>query len=50
MPLKDITLCGDAAKFEVSVLREHWMKFTNILLERTVMNNGLQSRLRSEQR
>lgn len=38
--VKDITLCGDAAKFEVSVLREHWMKFTNILLERTVMNTA----------
>ncbi len=36
--VKKATDNGDVAKLEASALREPWMNFTNILLERTVFN------------
>ncbi len=36
--VKEITLSGDVAKIETSIVREFWMVFTNVLLERTVLS------------
>ncbi len=36
--VKEITVDGDVAKLEASAMQQSWMSFTNILLERTVIN------------
>ncbi len=36
--VKDITINGEVAILEASTIKESWETFTNILLERTVIN------------
>ncbi len=36
--VKEVTVNGGIAKIEAGALKEPWMEFTNILLERTVIN------------